>query len=219
MADGTSVGSRLGSSTFRCLSLSQQMPAIISGVEYPLTTGMRDYFDNVEMNGAFGSALGPCPDWMRFRLIQSMRAMAEIPPVIGHLCLPIRNDSPNQSSNAMAVSHWTASGPNSAEAIVLATSFRGVDKPEGATHPTFTSTRLPRFSFDLRPSPSLPSPLPSRPRSAPSQLRGLAYPPASFQSIQYEFISLPGDRVREVVAGGLSDWQCEPSDLPPTPRR
>ena len=215
MADGTSVGSRLGSSTFRCLSLSEQMPAIIDEVEYPLTTGMLDYFDNVEMS----DALGPCPggpDWIRFILIQSSRAMAKIPPVKGELAPPIRNDGPNERSTALTVSHWTANGPNSDEAIALALSFRGVDKPEGATHPTFTSTRLPRFSFDLRPSPSLPSPLPSRPRSAPSQLRSLAYPPASFQSIQYEYMSLPGGSVREVVAGGLSDWQCD--SVPHTPR-
>ena len=219
MADGTSVGSRLGSSTFRCLSLSEQMPAIIDGVEYPLTTGMLDYFDNVEKSGAFGTDPGPCPggpDWIQFILIQSSRAMAEIPPVKGELSLPIRNDGPHERPTALTVSHWTANGPNAGEAIALASSFRGVDKPEGATHPTFTSTRLPRFSFDLRPSPSLPSPLPSRPRSAPSQLRGLAYPPASFQSIQYEYMSLPGGSVREVVAGGLSDWQCD--SIPDSPR-
>ena len=168
MADGTSVGSRLGSSTFRCLSLSEQMPAIIDGVEYPLTTGMLDYFDNVEMSGAFGTDLGPCPggpDWIQFILIQSSRAMAEIPPVKGELSLPIRNDGPHERPTALTVSHWTANGPNAGEAIALASSFRRVDKPEGANpsdlhlhSPTPLLVRPPPIPILAFP-PSLPSPI------------------------------------------------------------
>ena len=170
MADGTSVGSRLGSSTFRCLSLSEQMPVIISGVEYPLTTGMLDYFDNVEMSGAFGTDLGPCPggpDWIQFILIQSSRAMAEIPPVKGELSLPIRNDGPHERLTALTVSHWTANGPNAGEAIALASSFRRVDKPEGANpsdlhlhSPTPLLVRPPPIPILAPPFPPVPDPPP-----------------------------------------------------------
>ena len=144
------------------------MPAIISGVEYPLTTGMLDYFDNVEMS----DALGPCPggpDWIRFILIQSSRAMAKIPPVKGELAPPIRNDGPNERSTALTVSHWTANGPNAGEAIALASSFRRVDKPEGANpsdlhlhSPTPLLVRPPPIPILAFP-PSLPSPIPDPP--------------------------------------------------------